>query len=156
MEAISAKLKSISFRRKSTGARPVIDLKKWKLLRWLFPCAALMAACLSHIYQVSYSLHICFNINVCPFMSFSLPDDGWLTSVFHNMLVAPKTLTAWGWVRQCWATYNWFYNLSYAIPKQLCVRASTKRKYLFSGYSLEIMNYTPELGRICIEIHNCY
>ena len=55
METISAKLKSISFRRKSTGARPVIDLKKWKLVKWLFPGAALMAACLSHIYQVSLS-----------------------------------------------------------------------------------------------------
>ena len=51
MQAISAKLHSISFIRKCKGT-PIIGTEKWNLIKWLVPCAALMASCLSHIYKV--------------------------------------------------------------------------------------------------------
>ena len=54
MQAISAKLNSVSFVRKCNGTRqPMIHPENWKLIKWIFPCGALMAACLSHIYKVS-------------------------------------------------------------------------------------------------------
>jgi hypothetical protein len=52
METLPAKLKSISFARNCESKKPMIDPEKWKLIKWIFPCAALMAACLSHIYKV--------------------------------------------------------------------------------------------------------
>ena len=58
MQTLSAKLKSISFARNCESRKPMIDPEKWKLIKWIFPCAALMAACLSHIYKVRNMLLI--------------------------------------------------------------------------------------------------
>jgi len=73
MQTLSAKLKSISFARNCESRKPMIDPEKWKLIKWIFPCAALMAACLSHIYKVPF-IAVKSSSEVNPYLNTTLFD----------------------------------------------------------------------------------